>query len=121
MHSVENITLKQHNCYIVLMQLGYYCGYAEVPKDIRTDEIICHGGITYNENQLMGLEAKKGFKWIGFDCIHLFDGICYEIAKLHNPEIVARAMARVYKDEFKRRPFIIGQLNNIIDQVRRAT
>ena len=73
---------KGFPCVVLFMPIGYRCGYVGLPIGtvIDTDEIDCHGGITYSKNHLYHQEDKDRF-WIGFDCGHCYDGYDVETAK----------------------------------------
>lgn len=60
-------------CRVYLTSMGHRCGYVCVPDFINCDDIVCHGGITYCENEIHDGFSKDGYKWIGFDCMHGFD------------------------------------------------
>lgn len=61
---------KGFQCQVILRKFSfesYYCGYVNVGEDVSEEieyDICCHGGITYNENGV-----------IGFDCAHYMDTI----------------------------------------------
>lgn len=71
---------------------GWYCAYVEVPFDTNTPEFVCHGGVTWGDYAPKGHfnsepclswpkgspeglgDCRKGFKIIGWDYNHDFDG-----------------------------------------------
>lgn len=67
--------------YAVLFQkLGFRCGYVGIPKTDRyygCDEsevpVCCHGGLTYADSFLAGVDDSNDIWWIGFDCAHWND------------------------------------------------
>lgn len=78
----ERFEYKGFPCVILFMPMGYRCGYVGVPngKAIDVDEIRCHGGITYESNELRG-QIDTDIWWIGFDCTHFGDGKDFKTAK----------------------------------------
>lgn len=74
-------------CYVVLRSYGiesrclwYRCGYIALPNDIAldTDEIMCHGTITYSSSYSPDSVPQDNSKYyIGFDCMHFGDTIDY--------------------------------------------
>jgi hypothetical protein len=63
-----------------------WCGYVGVPEDHpvfedkrRVEALECHWGVSFlgTSEQLAtpGIEMPVGLRWIGFDCMHAFDGI----------------------------------------------
>lgn len=75
-------TYKGYQCYVVFLPIGWRCGYVGISsgKGIKPAEeynnILCHGGITYNESTcpIPGVSVSD-FWWIGFDCAHYGDGV----------------------------------------------
>lgn len=80
---------RGYPCAVLLMPWGCRCGYVGLKKgskyyqkgiyDIPVD---CHGGLTYAENYLIGVNPSgdnqadskfAGLWWIGFDCAHWKD------------------------------------------------
>jgi hypothetical protein len=65
---------------IIVMDLGYRCGYVKIPKNhpwygvhYNEIDIEVHGGLTFSS--LVGLDhpiLSNGY-WIGFDCMHSAD------------------------------------------------
>ena len=62
----KKFTYKGYECEIKRIPgMGHLCGYVKLKQSIAhsfIDDIECHGGITFNENGV-----------IGFDCAHLMD------------------------------------------------
>lgn len=70
-------TYRGHEVRVVLYRVtGCRCGYVKLMKPVdSTDEIVCHGGITFDELVDCGLDhfGNKPGHWIGFDCAHIGD------------------------------------------------
>lgn len=78
----ERFEYKGLPCVVLFLSPGYRCGYAGLPKGtvINTDDINCHGGITYSAFDLRFQDDTDRY-WIGFDCCHCFDDYDIEKAK----------------------------------------
>ena len=61
--------------YVVVSYGLHPCGYVAIPKGvaINTDDIVCHGGITYTGDKLNGVCLGKDYWWIGWDYAHFGD------------------------------------------------
>jgi hypothetical protein len=73
---------KGFPCVVLLMHMGYRCGYVGLPKghkyygkDYNDIPVGCHGGLTYGCEQLH-FQTDKDMWWIGFDCYHACDIDC---------------------------------------------
>lgn len=93
-------------CIIRDRDIGYLCGYVEVPDglNVDVDEIACHGGITFNGH--WSKFPTDGY-YIGFDCIHVGDW----------DPITARvglSIGNTYKDS----EFVLNEIKNIIKQLK---
>ena len=68
---------KGYQCSVLFMDMGHRCGYVGFPRSVKwrpdTDEIFCHGGITY-ESYSLPFEIDDEYFWVGFDCGHYGDG-----------------------------------------------
>lgn len=66
-------------CCVLFHPMGFRCGYVHVPEEMvkaikkRTDEIVCHGGITYRRDISPLSDEKEQGIWLGFDCAHYTD------------------------------------------------
>lgn len=73
---------------VALQGFGYRCGYVGIKKRgenlkilDRINELEVHGGVTFtNIGNKYPIRMSKNLIWIGFDCIHLNDGIDYNAA-----------------------------------------
>jgi len=92
-HGIEKeFTYKGYKCVIILQKAGHRCGYVGIPQTHclygKTEHnkaiasISCHGGITYTgSSKKSNYPIKSSLWWIGFDCMHFFDGKDFETAK----------------------------------------
>ena len=66
---------KGHPCVIMFMPWHCCrCGYIGISPEapVFANEIECHGGITYDNDELFG-QGDKYIRWLGFDCCHAGD------------------------------------------------
>lgn len=96
----ERFEYKGYPCVILLMPMGYRCGYVGLPKtskfygkDYDKIDVICNGGLTYGVKSLCN-QTDKDVYWIGFDCAHYWD--LYDI---------------------KTQEFVHAQCESIVDQI----
>lgn len=69
-----NVIINGFNAVIRMINGWHLCGYVEVPEqisDIDVDNIICHGGITFQDANIQTFPSN-GY-YIGFDCAHSGD------------------------------------------------
>lgn len=127
--------------YAVLFMPGCYrCGYVGIPTGNSFYEnsvgdlgfIECHGGITYAEYRLLGIESSNIW-WIGFDCAHAYDGYDIETAESYfgdDPDwkktVGSQTMQEYYKRvngeyEFQSMGYVKSECQKIIDQIIEIT
>jgi hypothetical protein len=99
--------------------IGYLCGYLLIPPnsfyDNYEDRISCHGGITFQENNLyldynIIVMKKYDGHWIGFDCAHGGDLQHPDYLLLH-PE-----SRPLWQGEYKDEKYVFNELVNIAHQ-----
>ena len=121
------------NCKVIFMPLGHRCGYVGVPKghhmygldyEKYTDEIDCHGGLTYCG--FLG-EENKEYWYFGFDCAHADDGVDIESLKKYGFDIspflsmflpIVELWEPNESSQFKTKEFCEEQCNSIAEQIR---
>lgn len=129
---------KGFPCVVLFMPMGYRCGYVGLLKgnkyykkkydDIPVD---CHCGLTYSEPGLFRQNDNDTW-WIGFDCVHLCDGIDIEsFKKYYMNELKSKAvdtqraaMLGVYQmyrlcNEYpvRTQEYVENECKKIIDQI----
>lgn len=123
--SVRNIAeesrfeYKGYPCVVLLMGLGYRCGYVGIPNktyDIDFEEVIdCHGGITYGPSDHLHLQEDDDILWIGFDCAHWEDGYDVDAAiKYFGPD---HAVAYIRSGTICTLDYCQGECMKIVDQL----
>ena len=118
------------NCKVIFMPLGHRCGYVGVPKEHPmygldyekyTDEIDCHGGLTYSG--FLG-EENKEYWYFGFDCAHFGDGIDIESLKKYGFQNEIDNLLRLkttwysLQIPFKTQKFCEEQCHSIVEQIK---
>lgn len=68
-------TYKGFDYLIVFLAFGHRCGYIAIDSEMKLDtkQIICHGGITFEESFHMAKKVLEDYSdevWIGFDAGH---------------------------------------------------
>ena len=121
------------NCKVIFMPLGHRCGYVGVPKghhmygldyEKYTDEIDCHGGLTYSG--FLG-EENKEYWYFGFDCAHFGDGIDIKSLKkygfqrevdiIKKQELILGSLIEL-EETFKTQEFCEEQCHSIVEQIK---
>lgn len=94
-------------CFIKRTGLGHWCGYVTIPPsypEFDYDVIECHGGITFQEENDMGVT-------IGFDCAHSGD-----LTRLHTDNLTFIQLQfenSVYRDK----EYVVDNVNNMVSQI----
>ena len=67
-------THKGHD-YVVKSYGTHPCCYVSIPngKAVNTDDIYCHGGVTWSDKYVPNEEPVPGVWWIGWDYSHCDD------------------------------------------------
>lgn len=110
---------KGFKCAILRVNgLGHLCGYVRLDdspvgyKTIDTDEIHCHGGITFDGQ----LQEREGY-WIGFDNAHFMD----LVPSMHNLISIKREtvspLFKDFKPIYRNVQFVTEELHGIVDQI----
>jgi len=99
---------------------GHLCGYVRLPKEIKeidTDQIDVHGGITYSKTR------DDGFFWIGFDCGHSFDIVpATQHLQYTDPDLIKlrqkyQANSPIFERTYRNIEFCINECKSMADQV----
>ena len=82
-HLLEKGVYKNFKYIVAHNGLGFRCGYVKLDwghpwyRSDDVDDCICHGGITYSDD-----DTIAGW-WIGFDCCHYTDMIDFDLPGEH--------------------------------------
>jgi hypothetical protein len=89
---------KGYNYIIVFRDLGFRCGYVEIPfnhkyykkrEDYLNKTIYCHGGVTFADSSVPFCPQTEDRWWAGFDCMHGGDGYDFEMSKKYFPDDIS--------------------------------
>lgn len=108
-----HVIIKGYLCRIRKNDYDCLCGYVMIPKENKAykeleqypENIECHGGITYDEFEILG---DTEYRVIGFDCMHLWDYI--PVYDIDCPKINKR---KVWRDK----EYIENELRKITEQL----
>lgn len=137
-HVIEKESVYRGYEYVVVIQkMGHRCGYIAIPQghflygktaaDKRINNISCHGGITFvndGHNCTYPIDSNDLW-WIGFDCMHSFDGRDFEAAKgYYSHDLEALREVEHWEKVFANHPyeakslrFCVAECESIIDQI----
>ena len=124
-------TYKGYAYYIVAQDIGYRCGYVEVPSNhpyfckeyTHLGHIDVHGGLTYSSSNLGEWLTDSWF--LGFDCAHMSDlydesifaglkpkqrSMLLEVNNIERNNIYNKATIKTVE-------FVEEELQNLIDQL----
>lgn len=98
----KHLIIDGFNAVIRRVGGNHLCGYVEIPQGLKIDveEIICHGGVTFNSTDVDDFPTKG--EYIGFDCGHATDW---------NPYFWRQG---TYKDT----GFVLGEIWHITQQLK---
>lgn len=105
---------------------GHLCGYVRIPQEHFSygkdefDEIDCHGGITFNDNNTVHKETSlPPAHWIGFDCAHSTDLVpSREMFNRDNPVVKQlRSLFEFMNPIYRNVAYCINECMLIVDKL----